>query len=846
MNIIQELSKNSVNEDKRSTMAIRLSILIAVTMIGTLLFLFSEIDLEQWTYEKEHIGDYDVVLFHFDKSIWEHLKNDPDIKTLGLTVVEKIEGLPFFRPNIELQLERPELFPEKNNRLVQGRQPTTPKELMVSKTFLQENSSYSLGNSIGLQGKTYTICGVFEDLLRSFDTKYLFVGVLPSTLDHLDFARYETIYATIWFQSERDTYRKMQKILSDLGQNEVELLQKNGLVYNTSYLEGKFIFRPIFRPSQEFIERWSFRSIILGIMLLLFVVMIYNAFNVWNNRDLKEIGLLKSCGMTQKQVKQLVLSKAIRLTLQPLLLGLITSYLFANFLTLLLWINEKRFHLHIGDRPYSTRSFHLITPNPLVFIFLIAMALLCVFLAALKPAKKSSRLSVIDTIKNIDPKEQKLRLKKVSYGSNICRNLAKEYTTSYRHTYNGLAFAMALAAMLLTFVLIAQSHRSLAEKYDKPDRPYTITVSFSRIDAYPQEMIEKIKQVPGIKSFHLFSFYEFRYSNKQNPSFLSDELKNAIQDPKSYRNSPRNISIYGLEDLDFEKLLAGKNLLQSTVVAPRFFLLDKTAINPRNAYKLRHYISLADSQTSVLHIVNPSTNKNIDLKIMGRVDSFPYDLRPIWPEQISLFTSMSEFQRLIIENHWINEDNPLNYMLKVEAPLAELKEITTEVKNIVYEYIPQNDVYINNRLSEMANQIEQSQNELALTLSAQILFIIIGLSNAYNSFHANLKSSERDFALLRSVGMTEKQIKSMLQYEGLFLIQRVFFYYIILYIGGILVFAYKKWIRFTPWQLAANLNYWILSLFFLISCLGIILAIESGKRRVLRQRLLDTLQDRTY
>ncbi len=84
MNIIQELSKNSVNEDKRSTMAIRLSILIAVTMIGTLLFLFSEIDLEQWTYEKEHIGDYDVVLFHFDKSIWEHLINDPDIKTLGL------------------------------------------------------------------------------------------------------------------------------------------------------------------------------------------------------------------------------------------------------------------------------------------------------------------------------------------------------------------------------------------------------------------------------------------------------------------------------------------------------------------------------------------------------------------------------------------------------------------------------------------------------------------------------------------------------------------------------------------------------------------------------------------
>lgn len=844
MNIIQELSKNSIKEDKQSTIAIRLSILIAVTMIGTLLFIFSEIDLSEWTYNKEHLGDYGAILFQIDEKTFNHLKKETTIKTLGLSLLEEVQGLPFHRLNAELLLQSPKLFPEKNERLIEGEQPKFPQEIMVSRTFIQENPTYALGSLIDIKDQTYTICGIFEDRLQSFATKYLFWGVLPSTTENRDFSRYLSVDVAIWFRSERDTYYSMRDILADLGQDEAELIKKGGLMYNTSYLEGKLIFRPILRPSSEFRERWSLRVIILGLMLMLFVVMIYNAFNVWNDRDLKEIGLLKSSGMTKKQVKNLVLSKATLLSIKPIFYGLLTAYLFANLLFFLLWLNNKRFHLNVSVSLNS--SFRFITPNPLVFIFLIVLAFVCVIFAALKPAIKSSRLSVIDAIKNIDPKDKKLRLKKVRYGKNISYNLAKEYMSSYRHTYRGLALAMSLSAMLLTTLMISQAHRSLVEKYDKPDTPYTLVASFLRIEDYPKEMMEKIREIPGIKSSHIFSSYDFNYSSKINPNFLSKEMQEALKDPKLARSWPRNITLYGLENQDFQQLLDDLKLNPVKKTSSPIFLLDKTAKNPRNAYKFRNYIPLANPSTVEIHVIDPVSAKEMIFPILGRLENFPYTLRPNWPEQIALFTSLPDFEHLVLGNHWINEDQPLVYRLMVEAPLEELPYITDEVKEIVYQYIPKDDVFLRNRLSEMASLKEQTQNELVLMFCAQILFIIIGCTNAYNSFHANLKARSRDFALLRSVGITEKQLKSMLYYEGWFLVRRVFSYYLVMYIAGIIVFAKKKWIQFTPWQLAKHVNYWILGLFFVISTIGIILAIESGKQRILRQRLLDNLQERSY
>ena len=79
-------------------------------------------------------------------------------------------------------------------------------------------------------------------------------------------------------------------------------------------------------------ERWSLRVGLLACIAPLFIVMIYNAFNVWSSQDLRQIGLLKSNGMTPKQVRRLIREKALRLSLRPILLGLVLAYGCTNLL----------------------------------------------------------------------------------------------------------------------------------------------------------------------------------------------------------------------------------------------------------------------------------------------------------------------------------------------------------------------------------------------------------------------------------------------------------------------------------------------------------------------------------
>jgi len=272
-------------------------------------------------------------------------------------------------------------------------------------------------------------------------------------------------------------------------------------------------------------------------------------------------------------------------------------------------------------------------------------------------------------------------------------------------------------------------------------------------------------------------------------------------------------------------------------------LLDRTADDPGRAYEFRTYLPLSNRNADHLTVIDrDDEGKTFELPIIGRIDAFPYDIRPLWPDQIALFTSLSRLEEMLMREGRVNEDSPLSYQLKVEAGMDELPEVTDEVEGILCRYVPKSDTFISNRITHMAREKEQSRNELLLSAGLQILFVVIGLSNAYNSFNANIKARTRDFALLRSAGMTEEQLKRMIHYEGFFLIRRVFVYYILLLVAGILALTARRKFMFTPLQVFLNMNFLHVTLFFGVSILGIWLAIESGKRRVLRQRLLDALQ----
>jgi len=572
-------------------------------------------------------------------------------------------------------------------------------------------------------------------------------------------------------------------------------------------------------------------------MLALFIVMIYNSFNVWSSQDLRQIALLKSTGMTPGQVRRLVIEKALRLSLRPILLGLILAYFCTNLLFYLMWLNEKNIRLD----NQVVNQFKLVTPNPVVFVVLFVLALLCVFFAALKPARQSSKLSVIEALKYIYMQKNGLRLRISRDNRNVIRSLAKDNAISYRRTFRGLALAMALAGLIFSTVLILQAHRDLEDKYNTPDLPYTLTSYFLTVQRAPKALLADLNTIYNNDDTYFYTVFDFQYLQSENQEFISDQLRKSLEDRVTKRNYSPKVTVYGLEDADFQAILTEYDL--NVTEQEGFLLLNKTAQNSNIAYKHRTYIPIFQDTATKIAVRDSKYKKQYDLPIAGRIDKFPFELNALRPDQIALFTSLSKLEDFLFSNDMVDEDHPLLYYVKVAADPEILPQLTEEVYKTINNYIPKADIFTRNLLTDLAEKEEQYRNELLLTIGTQILFMIIGLSNAYNSFHINLQARTRDFALLRSTGMTEDQIKKMLHYESWFLIRRVITYYILMLAVGVFALCARKNFMFPPWQLAFNLNYPLLVLFFLISILGIWLAMESGKRNVLRQNIVTALKE---
>ena len=122
---------------------------------------------------------------------------------------------------------------------------------------------------------------------------------------------------------------------------------------------------------------------------------------------------------------------------------------------------------------------------------------------------------------------------------------------------------------------------------------------------------------------------------------------------------------------------------------------------------------------------------------------------------------------------------------------------------------------------------------------------ILALSNAYNSFHGNLRARRREFQLLSTAGMTEKQIKKMIYGESKILFRNAAIFYIAVFILAISVRSYRSEYEFVfiSKEILFNLNYVPILMIFVVMVLGILLAIRSGIKTILDDNLNNTIKE---
>ena len=821
MKIINDLADGAVKNNKKDSFAIKISILLAVILLGTVVFIVGSLKYDKYNYVRKTIGDYHVAITEVDEKLYDKLINDTDI--------EKIS----FNKIIETDLNAVIYENGKYSNLLtgyeikKGREPNNSNELLVPERFLTKNKNYDIGSKITASDKTYTIVGVYDDYGYSFE-KSMFLTMADSDkkIDLLKNNR--GLEALIWYKHPRDTYTKTREILSTMNIDEKSSIDIGRLFYNTDILEYKLIYPQGIFPPKSVIKSAVEEYSAYFFLVLLFAFIIYGAFNVWNNRDLKEIALLKSTGMTDKQVKKMIRKKAFKLSTLPIALGTILSLASANLLLYLMWLNNTKSYQNISNilgQSVKSMDFHFIFPSPISILIIVLLSLIMVYFSALIPAKKSAKINVIEGLNGITEKNIKLGKSKIN--GPIEKTLAKDYYRSYQSTYRIIVISMALSALVLTNVLVSRAYGSLEEKYNNYQSPYNFDSSIYIGDFLDKNFVHDIEEVEGIDQLHVYQRVDTKFYLGDNKDFISKDLNEAlnsgkIPEDKLYSN------IYALTDEDFEKLLKENNISDA-----KYLLLNKIPKDSGSPYSFNEYIKISDKDTGKVTLKYNANGKSMPIKIDSSIDEMPYNLEAYNDNQISIFTSESSMKKFIDE-YGIDEGNPVYYyFVKIKADNNKEK-VFEDAEKVISTYVPKSDHGTSTEILKAAMDKEVIRNERLLNLAIQIILITIALSNAYNSFKGNLRARANDFKLLSTTGMTEKQMEKMVFGEGKILFKNIFLAYIFMFIIGIALRAYRSnyELGFAIKGLIANMNYIPLIIVFVFMIAGVLFAIKSGFKTI--------------
>lgn len=154
-----------------------------------------------------------------------------------------------------------------------------------------------------------------------------------------------------------------------------------------------------------------------ALFILCGYLLIYNIFDIGVMQDIQEFGIMKTIGMTGKQIKRLMRRQMLLLSLIGIPIGLVVGY---GLGALLLPVILKNWE-------YSEEELTIVqSVHPAIFILTVLFVLLTVFLSMRRPSKRAAKYSAIETAKYTEVKkktaEKDIRSIKSIARSNLQRN----------------------------------------------------------------------------------------------------------------------------------------------------------------------------------------------------------------------------------------------------------------------------------------------------------------------------------------------------------------------------------------------------------------------------------------
>ena len=794
MSILNDLTIKNLKLNKKRTIVTIVGIILSTALMVGIGLLFSSFQdymiRETISYNGKYEAEYGDVsldkLNSIDKKDFSYFYQKP----IGFS---KFDSANEYKPYIYISSVDKEYFNELH--LISGRFAENDSELVISNHInTNGGASYKIGDIITLKygerviegvntlanneyyeeetlnivgEKTYTIVGIVE---RSNFEDYSASGYSTFTLDMND--KDGTVNVFVMFNNKKKIIKQSEDLAKKLGYN-------NAISYNSTLLAlyGESTYGNIMKSMITMIV------IMLSLVSIGCIVVIYNSFAISVMERKKEFGLLSSIGATKKQLSYTVFFEALIEGIIGIILGICGAYIGIG--TVILIINNL-----IGD--ILVLKLNLVT-NIVFIIIPVIFMILVIFISALVPSRRAAKVSPIEAIRQND--DIKVNKKKIKTGKLVNKLFGIEGEIALKNIKrNKKKYRVTIVSLFISIVLFISFSSYMNYTIDTASSvmgevPYDYQISYFG-DDNDIDALDKISEI--IKSNDVKEYVSYSASNLSiigNYTYSDEYLdfyKSAYGDDgiKALTNLKyQYISIYILDDISYNKY---KELIG----------LDKDSVILLNKFKGVSY----GNNKRVNYDIPVINNGDINIKICNfddndeDVDTTKYCNKKIDNifitnksfDLIEEFSYMSDFKLIVNKKLYDNiSDSGTHY-----TQYNIISDNTDNIDKLTKEL----DKYDNVNYTNVKESMKQANNMILVVKILMYGFIglitLIGVTSVFNTISTSMALRKREFAVLRSIGLTRKGFNKILFFESLFFGLKSLIYAIPVSLGVTIIIHY--------------------------------------------------------
>ncbi|MFS0781249.1 FtsX-like permease family protein [Bacillus sp. 1P06AnD] len=528
--------------------------------------------------------------------------------------------------------------------------------------------------------------------------------------------------------------------------NNIDSLQYNSplLQYEGSLMEGGL---------QKTIV--SLAAILITVIMVGSVSLIYNAFAISVSERFRHLGMLASVGATKRQKRNSVFFEGFIISVISIPIGIVCGVL--GIAVTFHYLNAMR-----GDVFGVEEKLEVIV-TPLSLFIACAVSVVTIFVSTYLPAIKASKVTAIEAIRqNTDIKLTGKTVKTPKWISRLFgleADIALKNMKRNKKRYHITVFSITLSVFLFMTVSFFSTNVRNSFGLSQEELNYDIQVAAEEGTELNGKAAKSIAALDGVTSESLI-----HVAGAEAWIGTEDVAEELVRSAKLGSGSLQegkyrfDISIHSMNASNLCKFAkkAGVHYKQLADRGhPSAIVIDTTRYRDDRTGKYTKIKSIRKQagQQIGLRFTNGNQDREEKVKIAALTDQHPMGINPAGRGMLNIIVSEQVFDSLAGNNReaflYINSKDPM----KTQQQIEQMNVTNLHVYNM-YQ----------NRKGKEQKMILVS----IFTYGFIVLMSLISIANILNSITTSISLRKREFAMLKSIGMTPKSFNKMIHFESLF------------------------------------------------------------------------------